>query len=508
MKVVLLWIGILATTISLAQEKDTTKIYKKRVLDVTEVDFVSSYYEQAGTHAAVSGGIGTEKLKDLASKIIVATPMNEDDVLTVDVGLSAYTSASSSNVNPFSAPVTSTGASGQAAVPVGQYKPTGTPWQASTGASGRGTLFSLSSSYSHSSNDRNFIWNADVSLSNEYNYSSKGIGGGITKLYNHKNTEFSIKANAYFDNWTIIYPTELNEYNTYGNGFLSNGYLKGVSVFDQNGNVSHNYLPSTFKPWDTNIRNSFSTTLSYSQVVNQKMQFSLFLDVLQQQGMLSTPYQRIYFADTQHYFIGDKSYIPVYQTSANNGVYQLADDIERLPNKRFKLPVGMRWNYYINEKYTLRTYLRYYQDDWGIQSNTLSVEVPYKLNDLFTIYPIYRYYTQTASKYFAPFEQHLSTEQYYTSDYDLSGFNTHQFGVGASFIDLSTQYGLFFLGIKNIDLRRGRIPTIAVFALGLLVKARHLVDVSCDNFVIFFAKGSGHHHADGLIGSVAISCHP
>ena len=79
-------------------QNDTT--YKKRVLETTEIDALFSYYGQDGTHAAVSGGDGTEELTDVTSSIIVRLPMNDDDVLSVDVGISAYSSASSSNVNP------------------------------------------------------------------------------------------------------------------------------------------------------------------------------------------------------------------------------------------------------------------------------------------------------------------------------------------------------------------------------------------------------------------------
>jgi hypothetical protein len=100
-------LALLLSIFSFAQEKDSTVVFKKRVLENTEVDFISSYYKQDGEHSAVSGGIGTEKLTDFATNIVVAMPMNEDDVLTVDVGLSAYTSASSSNVNPFSSQITS-----------------------------------------------------------------------------------------------------------------------------------------------------------------------------------------------------------------------------------------------------------------------------------------------------------------------------------------------------------------------------------------------------------------
>jgi hypothetical protein len=41
--------------------------FKKRVLENTEVDVLLSYYNQDGVHSAVNGGIGSEKLSDIAS---------------------------------------------------------------------------------------------------------------------------------------------------------------------------------------------------------------------------------------------------------------------------------------------------------------------------------------------------------------------------------------------------------------------------------------------------------
>lgn len=449
--------SLLLCAYSFSQEKKDQTSFKKRVLETTEVDFISSYYNQDGSHAAVSGGIGTEKLKDLASNIIVNTPLNDDDVLTVDVGLSAYTSASSSNVNPFNSHTSTTstsGASGKGGTSsTTTSPPDGTPWQSSTGASGSGVLYAINANYSHSSDDRNFIWNGDVSLSTEFNYNSVGFGGGITKLFNEKNSEVSVKTNVYLDNWKIIYPTELHQYDTYGSSFLTKGYFTGVSVLNQNGLASSAYLPSKFKPWDSTARNSYSASFSYSQVINTKTHISVFFDLLQQQGQLSTPYQRVYFADKANYYIGQAKYIPVYTSSSNAAVYQLADDIERMPSSRFKLPVGVRWNYYFNEKFTLRTYFRYYLDNWGLQSKTASIEIPFKVSDSFTIYPMYRYYVQNGVKYFAPYEQHLSTEQYYTSDYDLSPFSANQYGFGFNYTDVFESTTFFGLGIKNVDFR-------------------------------------------------------
>lgn len=76
-------------------------MFKKRVLESTEVDLLGSYYKQDGIHSAVGGGTGMEELTDAAADIIIAIPLNDDDVLTFDAGFSAYTSASSGNINPF-----------------------------------------------------------------------------------------------------------------------------------------------------------------------------------------------------------------------------------------------------------------------------------------------------------------------------------------------------------------------------------------------------------------------
>ncbi|ELR73017.1 hypothetical protein C900_00097 [Fulvivirga imtechensis AK7] len=395
-----------------AQEQDSVKVYKKRVLESAEIDILTSYYSQDGDNAAVSGGIGTEKLTDMAPSIIVSIPLNDDDVLTVDAGISAYSSASSSNVNPFD-------------------RDDADEFQASSGASSSDVWFNVTGSYSHSSDDRNSIWSAKASVASEYDYLSIGFGGSYAKLFNEKNTEVSITGNVYLDTWNAIYPIELRPFSPDGNGINN-------SLFTQNtitGNV--NYSPS-FTRFDSEGRNSYSLGFGFSQIINKNMQGSLALDLVRQQGLLSTPFQRVYFSDVADSFIEG---------------FHLADDVERLPDTRFKLAIGGRLNYYINQMFVVRTYYRYYSDDWGIRSTTASVELPVKISDKFTLYPSYRYYSQTAADYFAPYDQHLSTDEYYTSDYDLSKFNASQYGLGVSYTDIFTGIHIGKLGMKSIDLR-------------------------------------------------------
>ena len=405
-KLVSIPIMIFVTAIGFAQGKaqDSVNTYKKRVLETAEVEFLASYYTQDGDNAAVTGGLGSEKLTDLTSTIIVSIPLNDDDVLTIDTGISAYTSASSSNINPFDG-----------------NKPAD-PFQASSGASASDVWTNGVISYAHSSDDRNNIWSAKLSASNEFDYFSLGLGGGYTKLFNEKNTELSVNANVYLDTWKPIYPIELRTSNLSRYGTIT-------------GNANYNPI---FKEFSSKGRNSYSAGFTFSQILSKRLQGALMVDFVNQKGLLSTPFQRVYFSDVADSFIEN---------------FQLADAIEQLPDNRNKLAVGGRMHYYINEIFVLRTYYRYYSDDWGITSQTASVELPIKITDKFTLYPSYRFYNQTAADYFAPYEQHVSTEEFYTSDYDLSKYSANQYGFGITYTDIFNKAHIYKFGLKSVDLK-------------------------------------------------------
>ena len=66
---------------------------------------------------------------------------------------------------------------------------------------------------------------------------------------------------------------------------------------------------------------------------------------------------------------------------------------------------------------------------------------------------MFRYYTQQQSKYFAPYEGHVSTDKFYTSDYDLSTFTANQYGFGFGYTDIFTNTKIWKFGLKNIDFR-------------------------------------------------------
>ena len=140
-------------------------------------------------------------------------------------------------------------------------------------------------------------------------------------------------------------------------------------------------------------------------MVNQRLQFSLLADAVSQKGLLATSYQRVYFKDN-------------------------SENYEQLPGSRFKIPVAVKASYFLGDRFIIRTSYRYYSDNWGVTAHTADLEVPVKITPFFSVSPFYRYYTQTAADYFAPYKQHNINDHFFTSDYDLSKFSSQFFGTG------------------------------------------------------------------------------
>lgn len=259
-----------------------------------------------------------------------------------------------------------------------------------------------SANYRYENLEKNYILNGGLSFSAEFDYTSMGANAGFTKISKDKNREFSVKGMAFFDTWKVILPIELR----------------------------NNPSDKEVKQDDLKPRNSYNLGLTLSQVINKNLQVAFLTDIGYQQGLLATKFNRVYFGDLSNV----KS--------------------EKLPNTRFKLPVGVRANYFLGDRIVLRTYYRYYWDNWGINSHTVSFEPSYKLSAFSSLSLPYRFYTQTAADYFKPIFLHGTADEFYTSDYDLSKFNSNMIGLGYKITDADK--GIFRVkSINTLELRYG-----------------------------------------------------
>jgi len=250
--------------------------------------------------------------------------------------------------------------------------------------------------YNRKNLKRGETYGIHLGASKEYDYTSFNGGVSFTKEFNEDNTEISLNGKVYLDNWKLIFPIELR---------------------------SEVKLP-------TDKRKSYNAQLVFSQVLTKRLQMSISGEIVYMKGLLSTPFHRVFFEDqSQH-------------------------DIERLPNTRLKIPLGIRLNYYPFDNFIVRSYYRFYTDDWGIDAHTLGIETPVKITSSWTVQPFYRYHTQTHADHFAAFGVNKASQQFYTSDYDLAALHSHKVGMGLRYAPL--------YGLARVKLH---LPKIKIFQL-------------------------------------------
>jgi len=337
-----------------------------------DVNFLTSYYHQDGNNSAVQGGIGNEELIDAANILVVNIPLDSIRSISATVGADFYSSASTDMID---ANLSS--------------------------ASIKDLRAYASLGYQQKNLRKGITMGIRGGFSTEYDYTSFNGGVSFAKEWNEGNTELNLQGQAFIDRWKPFFPAEIR---------------RTASI-------------------PTDKRNSFNFSASFSQVVTKRMQIALSGEVIYMDGLLSTPFHRVYFSDAS---------LP---------------SIERLPSTRLKIPLSIRMNYFANEYLVVRSYYRFYTDDFGIRAHTASLELPIKLSQSFSISPFARYHTQQGSKYFAPFQEHLSTETFYTSDYDLSTLSSKKVGLAIGYHPVfGLANGKLFsrnIAFKAIELRLG-----------------------------------------------------
>lgn len=264
-----------------------------------------------------------------------------------------------------------------------------------TSASYSDNRFYPSLNYTVENEEKGNAMGASLSSSIEFDYTSFGGNVMYAKKTKDRSGEFAAKLQAYLDQVKMIYPIELRS------GLNNSG---------------------------TEARNTFAASFSYSQIINQNFQIMFLADVITQQGYLGLPFHRVYFNDGSVH-------------------------VENLPDSRLKIPLGIRANYFVGDNIIIRAYYRYYSDDWNLHSHTADIEVPVKLSPFFSLSPFYRFYTQSAVKYFKGYEEHNAADEFYTSNYDLSKFDSNFIGMGMKFTPLRGVFGMKHF--NTVEIRYG-----------------------------------------------------
>lgn len=353
--------AILVSSLFLKAQK-TDSVFKKKIIDKTEIDIFYSHYNQDGNNSAVTGGIGTEKLTVYAPSIkIVRTKKNNS--YSFKGGADIISSASTDNID-----------------------------FVMSSASRLDMRSHVNIGYAHDFSKKRILVKAATGLSIESDYLSLPVNFGTTYTSRDKMQIFNCDFQFYFDDlrW----------------GRLNENYHRPVRLI----------YPSElrYKTWfETYKRNSYSVKLGFQQVLNKRNVLGIFPEFTLQQGLLSTPFHRIYFSDGK---VG----------------------IETLPQLRQKALLGVKLNSFVGGITILKNRIDLYADDFGIRGLALENESSFKLTPFFTLSPSFRIDFQKGSKFFKPFGLHSQNESFFTSDYDLSSMETYQFGLAIRYLALKS----------------------------------------------------------------------
>lgn len=358
-----------------ASPADTTQ-QKRTDNRPVQIDILSGYYEQEGNNSAVTGGEGTEELKDFATVIKINIPLKQGKDLQFDTRVSYFTSASSDNIDPrtiSSASSNDVKITGNATI---------------TRPLKNGDRFGYMLGLSH---EMHFM-----SVTGGWNYGSKTRADGSWSV----NMEYIMDIWGQYYDISRLYPSDYT----------------GTTGLDKD------------------KRHTLATGFSFEQALNERVQVSIGTDIIQQFGLLSIPFHRILFADSEEV------------------------EIEDLPGYRLRMPVHGRLNAHVADWLVSRLYYRFYWDTFGLKAHSINMELPLKPHHTFTVYPFYRFHVQYGHDYFKGKGQHLTTDEHYTSDFDFSDLHSHFYGAGINWSPFfpNRKKGHKRLDFGSIELRGGR----------------------------------------------------
>lgn len=334
---------IISTTSKAQQPFEDTLTYRE-----SKVDALFSFYNQDGKHSAVTGGKGSEKLQVYSTKITGTHELDEKGTLYLYLGVDVISSASTDSID-FEL---------SSASRVDQHT-------------------SLSIGYSRQVSTEYEI-GGNLYFSIESDYFSRGGEAWMQFESKDQRKAASLSFSAYFDDlrWGRLQPPYIIE----ARNLIYPVELRDSAWFD----IHH--------------RNSYNLSATYRYDINKRMSLSFFPAYSFQEGLLSTPFHRVFLQNEAR---------PV---------------VENLPTEKHMGVLGIGLNSFLASNLILRAYAQYYLDNFGLSSTLLKLELPIKLSPKINLIPGLRGTLQQGSKYFAPYQQHLRGEQFYTSDYDLSNF--------------------------------------------------------------------------------------
>ena len=267
-----------------------------------------------------------------------------------------------------------------------------------------------------------------VNGSIEYDYRSIGFGADFAQDLGQKDTTVKVALNGFFDRVDVI---------------RFDGTEDG-----------------------TDDRVSFSSTLSWYQVLNRRAHAEAGARFGLQTGFLETAFNAVVIEDPS---------LPENSNLDNRARGREVEEV--LPDTRLRGSLFGRGRYSLRRDTALELGGRLFLDDWGIFSLTIEPRVHHWFENRLGLRLGYRFYTQTAPD---DYDDHFTSEKSKrTQDSDLAGFDAHGIRGGLTWrpwasvgIDFDAGYTFREDGIDQLTLSLGILKSFDAKPLGRMLWRR------------------------------------
>ncbi len=149
-----------------------------------------------------------------------------------------------------------------------------------------------------------------------------------------------------------------------------------------------------------------------SQVLTKNTLLGLAYEIITDEGFLNNPYRAVRYDD-------------------GSGVSQYEPEV--YPNTHTSNAVGFSLRYFLPNRSAVYTSYRYFIDSWDIEADTLEIGYVFPLEDKWLLELSYRYYTQNNAEFYSDLFPYASSQTYMARDKELSSYNSHSIGIGATY---------------------------------------------------------------------------
>lgn len=391
-------------SLSFGQKKEMPAADSKEKRPV-KLNLLSNYYEQDGDRSAINGGLGSQHLKSYAQEVNIFIPVRDSNGLTIHTGVDHFTSASLQQISKYRTAASS----------------------GTSGISGKETRYYGSLGYDFYNHKNHFTLTPSVGFSTEYDVASVNAGLSFSRKFAKYDAMLSSSISVIADRWMVVSPGE----------FVAKKAAQDIDATSGASGTTTGYaIPLVFsgaaitkngQTYPVDYRQSYAMVNNLSFTINKRATGAVGLDLLAQQGLLSTPFHRVYFNDG----VADE--------------YNKEVRVEKLPRQRYKATLSGRFDYFLTNSIILRTQGRIYADTWNIFAGSLNIEAPVKVSKALTLTPYYRFHYQDGTSYYRAYGQHVyQPGSYYTSDIDLSTFSSQKLGAALRY----TPFNMLGIGKK------------------------------------------------------------